>query len=284
MPDETTPEEVIPGQENTQTEEDIFLASQSGEQANSEETPDPTPEELKEAVETGSVEIDGETYSLQQLRDGMLRQADYTRKTQELSTERKQLEPIKQLYDFAGKLPQEAQAELVEHINGLAAKHLGYGTGVQTLGQSAPATGTPMADKLAAANYQDEIVDVIRSLETRNNQLESALRTELPSIRGVVQELKGDTEAQAVAAQIKSEWGKDISPSELRKLSKDSGIPDMEAAWLKSSKSLLRTPVTGVPTKPKTPATEPKSFVLGPNATENDVFEALQRGELDAPK
>lgn len=46
------------------------------------------------------VEIDGETYTLDEIKNGMMRQSDYTRKTQELANQRKDVEEAIMLQEF----------------------------------------------------------------------------------------------------------------------------------------------------------------------------------------
>jgi hypothetical protein len=67
-----------------------------------EGTPNGEPEEP-------SFELDGEKYTLQQLkefRQGYLRQSDYTKKTQEIANQRKQYENAVQLYEYLNSKPQ----------------------------------------------------------------------------------------------------------------------------------------------------------------------------------
>ena len=58
-----------------------------------EDTPEASDEVLQEPADTYTIKVDGEEsqVSLDELRDGYQRQADYTRKTQELSAERDRL-------------------------------------------------------------------------------------------------------------------------------------------------------------------------------------------------
>lgn len=59
-----------------------------------------------------SIEIDGEQYTLEQLkefRQGYMRQSDYTRKTQEIANMRKEAEDAVELYEYLRANPQVAQ-------------------------------------------------------------------------------------------------------------------------------------------------------------------------------
>ena len=87
------------------------------------DTPEPSVEVTEEpAGEAYTVSVDGESQevSLQELRDGYQRQADYTRKTQELASERKRLQQA------------EAIASALENDPEATLKALGDAFGVQT--------------------------------------------------------------------------------------------------------------------------------------------------------
>jgi hypothetical protein len=92
------------------------------ESADPVDSPEPSVEVVEEpAGEAYTVNVDGETQevSLQELRDGYQRQADYTRKTQELASERKRLQQA------------EAIASALENDPESTLKALGDAFGVQ---------------------------------------------------------------------------------------------------------------------------------------------------------
>ena len=80
---EDTPEEGI-----TEAEEDA-----------EEETEEQAEEETPKYVTEGLVEIDGEDVDIQELKQGHLRQQDYTRKTQQVAEDRKAAEQQRQQYE-----------------------------------------------------------------------------------------------------------------------------------------------------------------------------------------
>jgi len=86
--DQTETEEV----EESQDQPDAEETSDESEISDDEEQPD---EDSSEEF----IEIDGEEVSLEELKKGYLRQSDYTRKTQEVADQRKQLEDFKNLYN-----------------------------------------------------------------------------------------------------------------------------------------------------------------------------------------
>lgn len=277
-----------------QTAEEIFQGLTT-EQPPEEtvETPTPTPEELAEAQSEGTVEIDGEAYTYDELRAGMLRQADYTRKTQDLSRRSKELEPVEQVYNFVGTLPAEKQEEILRYIDSVARETRGFGTGVTNALNQNPTTipqGNKLfSDELVTEGFDPKYVEVVRKVEQRaanaeqkNAQLEGVIRDLVPQFKGLVQEIKGDTEAQTVASEIKRVFGKEVTPLELRELSKKSGIQDMEAAWLKANRDALRAPAkVETPKKPVIPNTDSRKFVMTSEMKPEDVFQGVMKGEID---
>lgn len=73
-------------------------------------------EEEDTSSESGTFLLPGvdEPVSLEELKDGYLRQADYTRKTQEVAAQRKQLEKAQQIYAALTERPQEFVRQLAE--------------------------------------------------------------------------------------------------------------------------------------------------------------------------
>ena len=83
-------------EEETEAEE-----TQEGETEADEEAAEESEEETEEPkyVTEGLVEIDGEEVDIQELKQGHLRQGDYTRKTQQLAEDRKAAEQQRQEYE-----------------------------------------------------------------------------------------------------------------------------------------------------------------------------------------
>ena len=90
------------GTEEEAEEETEAEETQEGETEAEEETEADPEEETEEAIEyltEGLVEIDGEAVDIQELKQGHLRQSDYTRKTQEVAEQRKQADQARQAYE-----------------------------------------------------------------------------------------------------------------------------------------------------------------------------------------
>lgn len=100
------PSAVNPAESAVQTEEQTNPVS-TPEGANAE-APE-VPSETKTDQLPEFIEIDGKQVSLDELRNGYLRQSDYTRKTQELSRQRGEVERAKELFEQIKANPEVAQ-------------------------------------------------------------------------------------------------------------------------------------------------------------------------------
>ena len=89
-------------------------ATSQGEQTPTQTEPNPNQEEKHQLPEF--IEIDGQKVPLEELKNGYLRQADYTRKTQELAETRRRLQYAEQLYNAIYQNPEVAQ-QLAEKFN-----------------------------------------------------------------------------------------------------------------------------------------------------------------------
>ena len=92
--EETEAETEEETEEETEAEE-----AQEGETEADEEAAEESEEETPKYVTEGLVEIDGEDVDIQELKQGHLRQQDYTRKTQQVAEDRKAAEQQRQEYE-----------------------------------------------------------------------------------------------------------------------------------------------------------------------------------------
>lgn len=84
-----------------------------------EQTPiqaEPSPNQNEEPQLPEFIEIDGQQVPLEELKNGYLRQADYTRKTQELAEARRRLQYAEQLYNAIYQNPEVAK-QVSEQFN-----------------------------------------------------------------------------------------------------------------------------------------------------------------------
>ena len=131
-PEKETPEteEAPPTEEEESTEEtqDESLEEESEEEAEeeseaeSEESDEEDEEELLYAVK-----VDGEEQevSLDELLKGYSRQSDYTKKTQELSSDRKGMEELQQKYNSEMAQIQAERQQYTEYLNQIVEKSMG---------------------------------------------------------------------------------------------------------------------------------------------------------------
>jgi hypothetical protein len=120
QPEESTPTEDV--DESTEETQDEPLEEEEGEledESEDEEEEEPeSEEEQEETEEVYSVKVDGEEMevSLDELIKGYSRQSDYTRKTQELASERNSM--AAQQEQWANEIA-ETQAERQQYISAL---------------------------------------------------------------------------------------------------------------------------------------------------------------------
>ena len=160
-----------------------------------------TPELSNEATSgqgTHTVKIDGETHlvSLEELQNGYQRQADYTRKTQELSRERERL------------AQGEAIVQALEADPRGAITALGDAFGVSTGNQS------PQVEE----DFED-----LDPEEVRLRRIETSIETQERAARQ--QNLQKDLQ------KLRNKYGTDINESELYAHALRNNIGNLEAAY-----------------------------------------------------
>ncbi len=247
---------------DTQTDEE----SASTKQNTDEQTPAHTPQQW---------ELDGELIPQEQAREWLSKGRDATRKWQEAADLKREAEAQLQRVQWADELERiwssgpEGQRRVIEGLQ----QQAGYQPTTQT------------QQELGIA--QDELSDEGRFLLQQNtalkqelNQTRQQMAKALESLEQYVGEQRTGDQAAQTAARLKSEWGVDVQPSQLREAVKRTGIQDMEGAWLKENKALLRTAPGAAPqVKPNTPQGHDKTF--DPNSPEmsaDRMFNLLLKG------
>ena len=114
------------------------------------EQPENQDKEEKEEPKIETIEIDGEEVSIEELKNGYLRQSDYTRKTQEVARTKKEVEEAVQLYETLKQNP-----------------HL-----VQQLQQSTPVPRNLDPTQAQIVELENKIYDMMleREIETLQNK------------------------------------------------------------------------------------------------------------------
>ena len=251
-----------------------LMADYDAQQAN--EDGDPTQGETPQT--TQEIELDGEKIPFDQLKELVSKGKDYTRKTMELSDQRKQLEQeaerVKWVRDLeaAWNSGQEGKTKLIEALM----KEAGYTPAQQS--------ALPQVDM---DDMSDEAKFIFQSLKQENQKLQAQLShvtqqstQALSKFEEYIREQQGTDAAQVAAANIKEEFGAEVTPADLRKLSKDTGISDYEAAWLKANKEQVKKGLfkaghqQGQRAKPNSPTGQTRTF--DPDATGMTADKILQ--------
>lgn len=165
----------------------------------------------------GTVEIDGKTYTHQQLKDALGKAADYTKKTQDAALDKQDAERWRSFV----KEWQEASPEERYQVALMFQQASGY---------TPPPSNDEDDDdddrlpRKAVQGFQDEI---------------AALKRQLKEVVGVVKTMADDQALSttnskiAQAAQILStELKRDITPDEVKAAMDETKVADPKAAWL----------------------------------------------------
>jgi len=123
-------EEAAPTEEEESTEEtqDESLEEESEEEDESEEEEEESEEsddEDEEALYAVTVNGEEQEVSLEELLKGYSRQSDYTRKTQELSNDRKGMEDLQQKYNSEMAQIQAERQQYTEYLNQIVENSMG---------------------------------------------------------------------------------------------------------------------------------------------------------------
>ena len=174
QPEPTDSEEQPEVVEGIEAEEEE-APEDSEEQPESEDS-DPEGEEQPKIVQAEDdhvVEIDGESLSIRELKDGYLRQSDYTKKTQELKTETTQTARKEVIAELGGHLA-VATTETVEMLKKF--KEIDWAD----LAQKSPtdyAKYRQRYDELQARSQQQ--LAALKEIETKNEEVrQEQIRTE----------------------------------------------------------------------------------------------------------
>lgn len=283
----------------------------------SDDSPAPTEEPTGPRIEGNELILGDTTIALDVLPDVLEKGQHFTKEMQQLRLEQREFEqsrdqqlqqfqPVIQAADFLNSMPKEHQEAAFSYLEALgnAAKNgQPPPSGVSVNPFQATPGGQPGAVNIPGLGVIDpndlseegkmmypalqyalqqnaQLAATIASMNQKLGELGSVI----PEVRGAVREAMGDKEAQAVAATIKVEWGEDIAPEELRRMSKATGIADMEAAFLKLNKDRLKAgaskpaPDPTPSAKPRTPTGQAQAPVLAPGESADEYFRKVRAG------
>lgn len=247
-----------------------------------------------------TIEIDGEKYTLEELREMRSKSTDYTKKTMDLAEQRKALEPVVQLQNYLNELPQDAQEELFAFARQID-EQVKQGIPVRQAAGQAPAPAPDPVSIQLDGIKEDELSDegvallkLTRSIAAARAQDQATIQQlraniqelagVLPEVKGYIQDAQVDKEATLTAAQIKKEWSVEVTPQELRQWAKDTGISDLEAAFLKVNKQALAAGTfkkghqEGSREKPRAPGRQAGRVVDTSKMSADQIMRAAARG------
>lgn len=210
-----------------------------GDEPDTEDAP-PAKEDQGEqqAPEIPTFEIDGQAYTADQIKQGFLRHEDYTRKTMELSEQRKAQEVPLQLWEQLNNPATAAQT--AQYLMAQLAPIAGTQPQAAPYGQPAPSPygQTPQAPPV---NW-DDLSDEGRMLYVENQRLNQQLQAISPLLQQTQKFFAEQAERDQIAAEsmkatqsLKERLGVVVSSEELREAVLMTGIKDPEAAWLKQN-------------------------------------------------
>ena len=120
-------EEAAPTEEEESTEEtqDESLEEESEEEAEEEESEESDDEDEEELLYAVKVDGEEQEVTLDELLKGYSRQSDYTKKTQELSNDRKGMEDLQQKYNSEMAQIQAERQQYTEYLNQIVENSMG---------------------------------------------------------------------------------------------------------------------------------------------------------------
>lgn len=284
--------ETLPTDEQTETDSDVEEVIEEGDQETQidGDTEDEGTEEVDEPTApafTDDTEIelgeDRKAVKLAELKAGYLRQSDYTKKTQELATQRTELESQREsLKDAQGfKTHMESNPWLWEQIN--HALNSFESTGV-----------LPIEEVLQDAQYGK----YLNHMMAENTKL----KKELESVQGEYEGVKLTTSIQSLQNDLKSEYGdlvtpeymetlqtrakeeklstatlKEIADGHLAKQALQSNKKDTKKAEAQAIQKLAETKRTAPSAPKKVGATPAANVPTGNSGSWSDFFAGLKR-------
>lgn len=279
--------------EELQAQMDQF--EQEDQQLEPETVPAPA-EEPKEEAPPG-IEIDGQQYTLDEIRSGMMRHQDYTRKTTELAEKRKQFEPMFELFEHWQNNP-AARPLIVEALQkeaGITGQVAGQASQAPStpglLGQYNPALSDPEWEQRGYASMTEMLIHQ-QVLESNRTTLE-AIGQMRQHLGNEVQAKERDLAATNAAKSIMQEYGvTGVTGEAVKDAMIQTGINDPEAAFFKvHGKRLIEAAKGQAPRaetpKPSSPSPEGANRFFDPNdpdLTGGKIMRLLEQGYQPLPE
>lgn len=226
-----------PGAETSQDDE-----LQQAQAKNEEESDD-------SQTSSSFVDIDGEQIPVDEAKKLLSMGRDATKKWQEASEMRKSAETLMEQYTWVQDMQRawlsgpEGQRQVIDILAAEAGYTPAVGNAQAPGNNQAPGTSSTKLEDygLSDSDLSDEgraLFQIVKNLEAQNAHLmgqNQALTKTLKTFESYVEDQRADSSTQQIAAQIRAEFGAEVTSAQLRQLVKDTGINDPYAAWLKSN-------------------------------------------------
>lgn len=201
--------------------------------------------EYEQESPSEKITIDGVEYDPDTLKSELSKAKDYTRKTQELAEQRREMEAVVAKAQQLDGLAEAFERNPQEVIRVLSEQSGGY---------------KPSSDFGNPEDYTENERKLMEHIKLQDSKLTEALGT-LKQSQWMAQEYAADRKAMAAVDDIESKYGAKVSPLELRKLMDKHGIGNPEAAWVYENRDSLRQAPPSRP-KPNVSAPTSKSKVI----------------------
>lgn len=286
--------------------EELFAMEEEADEANpkpvaSEEPDGEEQPEVEESDEqdaepegqkdSASVEIDGKRYTLEQVREGFMRQADYTRKTQEIASHRKEMDSA---VERLSKQDERARADIgfahavlnailppEPDANSIASDPVGY-MQARAQRENAMAVIRDLQARQSALTQRQQQATSEQSVKAMQAEWQSAIQA-MPEL--ATQEGKAKVRDEAI--KFGKEWG--LEPSEidgiesakaLRVLRDAIEFRKLKASAPKAVQTVKAAPKIARPGTREQPAATPLARLqkLGsdPKSSVADIFAAME--------
>ena len=236
-------EEAAPTEEEESTEEtqDESLEEESEEEADPEEEEGESEESDDEGEEEFlyAVKVDGEEQevTLDELLKGYSRQSDYTRKTQELSNDRKGMEDLQQKYNSEMAQIQAERQQYTEYLNQIVENSMGGLDKYANLDWER----LKESDPIEYVTKREEFREAQEKIQAMRNEQENAQHRQAEESKQLHSNMVMEEHQKLVSAV--PEWGEPEKQKELatdvRKYALSQGFSEEELSSLVDHRSVL---------------------------------------------
>ena len=251
-PEEVKPkeEEAAPTEEEESTEEiqDESLeeedqeleASEYDEEGSEDQTDDEEVEEPEsDEPDLYSVTVDGEEHEVtfDELLKGYSRQSDYTKKTQSLATERKEIEELKQSFESQSAQMQQERQQYIQNLESIMRNSVGNLSEYENIDWNALKDSDPIEYVKLREDYRDG-KERVEELQRQQQVAIQQQQAESQRVRDDALKIEQQKLIEAVPEWSNPDTRKDIV-SEIKSYAKSQGFTDEELESLIDHRSVV---------------------------------------------